>query len=201
MKKTICIIALGCWFGIGCTSEETYNKEPLSENVMEQRDLYNLINRLTSKSTSVQHKQSLQQLILQIEATALEDPDFEALVDENYTTPLAADIEALLNDADAVLAGLDIKTLVKSYVHSVLSTTTTTGLATLCQTVGVDTSLTTDEKAMLIDVTELRTTQLLGNGEDDDWDTKEIIGYVQGYTQSKANAVLNVVIIEVLRAG
>lgn len=201
MKKTICIIALGCWFGIGCTSEETYNKELLSEDVMEQRGLYNLINRLTSKSTSVQHKQSLQQLILQIEATALEDPDFEALVDENYTTPLAADIEALLNDADAVLAGLDIKTLVKSYVHSVLSTTTTTGLATLCQIVGVDTSLTTDEKAMLIDVTELRTTQLLGNGEDDDWDTKEIIGYVQGYTQSKANAVLNVVIIEVLRAG
>ena len=129
------------------------------------------------------------------------DETFFNLVDENYSTPLAADIEAILTDADAVLTNLSISTTVKNYVRSVLNTDTQTALTTLNQTIQNDVLLTSVEKKFLVDIAVLQNNYILDNGGDDDdedWNRKEIIGYVQGYTISRANAVLNVLIIKVI---
>ena len=59
--------------------------------------------------------------------------------------------------------------------------------------------LTDEEKYILADVIDLHNKHLQNNdGNDDDWNTRKIISYAQGYTISRANAVLNVLIIKVI---
>lgn len=183
-----------------CTVDAVYYIEKAEENnavlVIDQ-----LFKTFENKTNKAHNKQSLQDLINQIEAEALQDETFFNLVDENYSTPLAADIEAILTDADAVLTNLSISTTVKNYVRSVLNTDTQTALTTLNQTIQNDVLLTSVEKKFLIDIAVLQNNYILDNGGDDDdedWNRKEIIGYVQGYTISQANAVLIVLIIKVI---
>lgn len=59
--------------------------------------------------------------------------------------------------------------------------------------------ITDAEKSMLADVIDLQNKHLQNNdGNDDDWNTRKIVSYAQGYTISPANAVLNVLIIKVI---
>lgn len=180
-----------------CTVDDVFYNEKTKENnsvlVINQ-----LLKTFESKTHKAHNKQSLQDLIDQIEAEALQDETFFNLVDENYSTPLAADIEAVLTDADAVLTNLNIRTDVKDYVRSVLNTDTQTALTTLNQTIKSNVLLTTAEKAMLADIISFRNQQITEGGDDDDWNTRNIVTYVQGYTISRANAVLNVLIIKVI---
>lgn len=158
-------------------------------------------NKTTSQNTVQQNKQelTLQQLINQIEVDAMQDSGFTALVDENYRTPLATDIEAVLQDPTAVLLNLSIKSSVKNYVGNILDTSTATDLFVVNQTIQNDILMTTAEKNMLTDVINLQSKHIQNNdGNDDDWNTRKIISYVQGYTISRANAVLNLLIINVI---
>lgn len=159
------------------------------------------IKKTASQITDEENKKkySLQELINQIEADALQDSGFTALVDENYRTPLAADIEAILQDPVTVLLNLSIKTSVKNYVVNILNTNTTTDLLVLNQTIQNDNFITTSEKNILSDVINLQSIHIQNSdGNDDDWNTRKIVSYVQGYTISPANAVLNVMIIKVI---
>lgn len=180
-----------------CTVDDVFYNEKTKENnsvlVIDQ-----LFKTFENKTHKAHNKQSLQDLINQIEAEAFQDETFFNLVDENYTTPLAADIETILTDADAVLTNLNIRTAVKNYVRSVLNTNTQTALTTLNQTIQNDVLLSTAEKAMLADIISFRNQQITEGGDDDEWGSRKIIGYVQGYTISRANAVLNVLIIKVI---
>ncbi|WLD23145.1 hypothetical protein NU10_10560 [Flavobacterium dauae] len=180
-----------------CTVDDvSYNEKTEESNSVLVID--QLFKTFENKTNKAHNKQSLQDLINQIEAEALQDETFFNLVDENYSTPLAADIEAILTDADAVLTNLSISTTVKNYVRSILNTDTQTALNTLSQTIQNDVLLTSVEKAMLLDIIDLQKQNVLGNGIGDDWDKKGIIAYLQGAAQTKANAVLNTVIIQVL---
>ena len=197
MKNAI-IYFLPCIFLFcSCTVDGvTYNEKTEENNAVLVID--QLLKTFESKTHKAHNKQSLQDLINQIEAEALQDETFFNLVDENYSTPLAADIEAVLTDADAVLTNLNISTTVKNYVSSVLNTDTQTALTTLNQTIKSDVLLTTAEKAILADIISFRNQQITEDGDDDEWSSRKIIGYVQGYTISHANAVLNVLIIKVI---
>ncbi|SRR5690606_35163154 len=188
---------LPCLFLLcSCVDDVTYNEKTEENNSVLIID--QLLKTFESKTHKAHNKQSLQDLINQIEAEALQNETFFNLVDKNYSTPLAADIEAVLTDADAVLTNLSVSTTVKNYVSSVLNTNTQTALTTLSQTIQSDVLLTSVEKTLLADVIDLQNQHILGNGDDDNWDKKEIIAYVQGYTISHANAVLNVLIIKVI---
>lgn len=188
---------LPCLFLLcSCVDDVTYNEKTEENNSVLIID--QLLKTFESKTHKAHNKQSLQDLINQIEAEALQNETFFNLVDKNYSTPLAADIEAVLTDADAVLTNLSVSTTVKNYVSSVLNTNTQTALTTLSQTIQSDVLLTSVEKTLLADVIDLQNQHILGNGDDDNWDKKEIIAYVQGYTISRANAVLNVLIIKVI---
>lgn len=184
-----------------CTTDEVQDtkKEELLEN---EHAILNTINRLTNaygnQKSNANAKQSLQDLINDIETLALQDSVFVSLIDANYVTPLAADIDAIVTDSDGVLTNLNISTAVKSYVNTVLNTNTQTALNTLSQTIQNDVLLTSVEKAMLLDIIDLQKQNVLGNGIGDDWYKKGIIAYLQGAAQTKANAVLNTVIIQVL---
>lgn len=69
----------------------------------------------------------------------------------------------------------------------------------LNQTIQNDILITDTEKNMLIDLINLQSKYIQNyDGNDDDWNRRKIISYVQGYTISKANAVLNVLIINVI---
>jgi len=180
-----------------CTVDDvSYNEKTEESNSVLVID--QLFKTFENKTHKAHNKQSLQDLINQIEAEALQDETFFNLVDENYSTPLAADIEAVLTDADAVLTNLNIRTDVKNYVSSVINTNTQTALTTLNQTIKSNVLLTTAEKAMLADIISFRNQQITEGGDDDEWNTRNIVTYVQGYTISRANAVLNVLIIKVI---
>src|SRR5690606_24816812 len=190
---------LPCLFLLcSCVDDVTYNEKTEENNSVLIID--QLLKTFESKTHKAHNKQSLQDLINQIEAEALQNETFFNLVDENYSTPLAADIEAVLTDADAVLTNLSVSTAVKNYVSSVLNTDTQTALTTLNQTIQNDVLLTTTERNLLADIVALRNIHILDNSgdDDDDWNTKNIVSYVQGYTISQANAVLNVLIIKVI---
>lgn len=200
MKNIIVFLFLGSFLFVSCNSEDSiYNKETDNSNVIST--INRVENKTTSKTTVQQNKQklSLQELINQIEADAMQDSGFTALVDENYRTPLAADIEAILQDPVTALLNLSIKTSVKNYVGNILNTNTTTDLLVLNQTIQNDILITEAEKNMLTDVINLQSKHTQNyDGNDDDWNTRKIISYVQGYTISRANAVLNVLIIKVI---
>jgi|SRR5690606_33308739 len=201
MKNTIYCLALCMLLFSSCTTDELQDtkKEELLEN---EHAILNTINRLTNaygnQKSNANAKQSLQDLINDIETLALQDSVFVSLIDANYVTPLAADIDAIVTDSDGVLTNLNISTAVKSYVNTVLNTNTQTALNTLSQTIQNDVLLTSVEKAMLLDIIDLQKQNVLGNGIGDDWYKKGIIAYLQGAAQTKANAVLNTVIIQVL---
>ena len=200
MKNTIAFLFLCSFLFISCTSDDSnYNKETNNSNVIST--INRVENKTASQKTDEENKKkySLQELINQIEADALQDSGFTALVDENYRTPLAADIEAILQDPVTVLLNLSIKTSVKNYVGNILNTNTTTDLSVLNQTIQNDILITDAEKSMLADVIDLQNKHLQNNdGNDDDWNTRKIVSYAQGYTISPANAVLNVLIIKVI---
>jgi len=200
MKNIIVFLFLGSFLFVSCNSEDSiYNKETDNSNVIST--INRVVNKTTSQTTVQQNKQklSLQELINQIEAYAMQDSGFTALVDEKYRTPLAADIAGVLQDPAAVLLNLNIKNVVKNYVGNILDTSTATDLSLLNQTIQNDILITDAEKYMLADVIDLHNKHLQNNdGNDDDWNTRKIISYAQGYTISRANAVLNVLIIKVI---
>ncbi len=181
-----------------------------SYDTLEQQNVTNdtskLINKLVEKhqAKNIQQKGtgSLQEVINQIEATALQEPAFLQLVTNNYNTPQANDIDAIITDSDLVLSNLNIRTVAKNYVSTLLNTQTIANLNTLIQTIANDTQLTTAEKTMLLEATNLHKQNILENtpGNVDDWYKKGIIGYLQGATQTKANAVLNAVIIKTIES-
>jgi len=200
MKNIIVFLFLVSFLFVSCNSEDSiYNKETDNSNVIST--INRVENKTTSQNTVQQNKQelTLQQLINQIEVDAMQDSGFTALVDENYRTPLATDIEAVLQDPTAVLLNLSIKSSVKNYVGNILDTSTATDLFVVNQTIQNDILMTTAEKNMLTDVINLQSKHIQNNdGNDDDWNTRKIISYVQGYTISRANAVLNLLIINVI---
>src|SRR5690606_33812604 len=191
MKNIIVFLFLVSFLFVSCNSEDSiYNKETDNSNVIST--INRVENKTTSQNTVQQNKQelTLQQLINQIEVDAMQDSGFTALVDENYRTPLATDIEAVLQDPTAVLLNLSIKSSVKNYVGNILDTSTATDLFVVNQTIQNDILMTTAEKNMLTDVINLQSKHIQNNdGNDDDWNTRKIISYVQGYTISRANAV------------
>src|SRR5690606_39380492 len=136
-----------------------------------------------------------------IEVDEMHDSCINALVDENYRTPLATNIEEILQDPTAVLLNLSIKSSVKNYVGNILDTSTATDLFVVNQTIQNDILMTTAEKNMLTDVINLQSKHIQNNdGKHDDWNTRKIISYVQGYTISRATAVLTLLIINVIES-
>lgn len=206
MKKIIPVIVVSSLCLAACEMDTIEQTDETIEQTADNHALTDMINRLTtnsyqngqSKNSGLQQTQSvpnLQNLIDEVEAEAFEDNEFLQLVTTSYTTPQATDIEAILTDANAVLVGLNLSSVVEDYITQVLDTDSETDLNSLEQTVVNDVQLTITEKKLLQDIIELKKD---GNG-DDDWEKRKIIGYAQGYRQSNANAVLNAVIIKVLK--
>lgn len=190
---------LGSLFLNSCTSDSFDTQEqPTATNSNASQLISKLVEKHQAKNAQQKGKGSLQDVINQIETIALQEPAFLQLVTTNYSTPQAIDIDATITDSNLVLNNLNIRIVAKNYVSTLLNTLTIANLNTLTQTITNDTQLTTDEKTMLLDIIDLQKQHVLGNGNGDDWDKKGIISYLQGATQTKANAVLNAVIIQVL---
>ncbi len=203
MKKGLALVLFGTLLLTSCTTDSFDTIE--QQNISDQ-DVSALINKLVQKYQAQNaglHKKetgTLQNVINQIETTAMQDADFLQLVTTNYTTPQAVDIEAVLADSDLVLANLNVTTTAKSYITTILSINVLLDLNNIAQTIANHSQLTTAEKNMLLEVIDLHQTYLEGNGSGDDdiWYKKGIIAYAQGATQTKANAVLNAVIIKTI---
>jgi len=200
MKKLILFLLLGSLFITSCTTDSFY---PVEQQTTTTSDASQLINKLVEKHQAKNLKQkgtsSLLEVINQIETIALQDPDFLKLVSDNYSTPKATDIEAILTNADSVLTNLNITTVVKGFTNTILNTNKIAELNSLEQTIMQNLNLTATEKTMLLDVIDLKKQNLTAYGNDDDvWLKKGIIGYLQGAIQTKANAVLNVIIIKTI---
>lgn len=200
MKKLILFLLLGSLFLTSCTTDSFY---PVEQQTVTNNDTSKLISKLVEKqqAKNIQQKStgSLQDVINQIETIALQDPDFLKLVTDNYSPPKATDIEAILTNADSVLTNLNVTTLVKDFTNTILNTNKVAELNSLEQTIMQNLNLTVIEKTMLLDVIDLKKQNVSGNGNDDDiWLKKGIIGYLQGAIQTKANAVLNTVIIKTI---
>lgn len=204
MKKRIVLVLLG---SVLLTMCNTQDDQALKESVVVQENLNTLINQLAAqqqaKGTQAKGTLTTQNIITQTEALAMQDTGFLQLVTPTYTTPQANTIDAIVANSDLVLSNLNISTLAKSYATNLLSIQTLANLNTLIQTITNDTQLTAGEKSMLLEATNLQQQYIVagspGNdGDDKDWYKKRIIGYLQGATQSKANAVLNTVVIQVM---
>lgn len=206
MKNTF-LILLGSLFLIACTANtlDEIDEANKATNI-DEYNVANIINRLSqnysNKTKGLKNKQTLQALINEVEAEAMQDAGFLQLLTVAYTTPQAVNIDAIVTNSDLVLSNLNISVTTKDYVNALLSTQTIPHLNTLAQTITHDTQLTITEKTMLLEATDLQKQNILGNGnggdDDKDWDKKGIVAYIQGATQSKANAVLNTVIIKVI---
>ena len=203
MKNTITTCLFLCLaLCTSCTVDEMQDTKK-SEMLNNKNSVVGMVNRLAKNVQNTtgnsQKKQSLQDLIHTVEAQALQDPDFANLVNNQYTTPQAADIEAVLTDADGVLNNLAFSATAKTYMGSILNTTKATAIDSLVQTITISNQLTTEEKALLYDLADLQKEYLLNDdGDDNNLRKNKIIGYAQGYHQTKANAVLNAVIIQIL---
>lgn len=190
---------LGSLFLNSCTSDSFDTPEQPTASSSDASQLINtLVEKQQAKNIQQKGTGSLQEVINQIEATALQEPAFLQLVTINYSSPKARDIDAIIVNSDLALSNLNIRIVAKNYVSTLLNTQTIANLNTLTQTIANDNQLTTAEKTILLDIIDLQKQHVLGNGNGDDWDKKVIISYLQGATQTKANAVLNVVIIKVL---
>lgn len=192
---------IGSLFLNSCTSDSFDTQE---QPTTTSSDASQLINKLVKQHQvkNIQQKGtgSLQEVINQIEATALQEPAFLQLVTTNYSSPKAIDIYAIIVNSDLALSNLNMRIVAKNYVNTLLNTQTIANLNTLTQTIANDNQLTTAEKTMLLEATNLHKQNILENtpGNVDDWYKKGIIGYLQGATQTKANAVLNAVIIKTI---
>ena len=209
--KTTTLFILGCPLLFAACTADNFN-ETASQNVQSVANnnaaalVSKLANRVAQSNAQSQQKQTLQGLIAAIETQAFADAAFVQLLTAGYTTPQAADIAAVLADADGVLTNLDFSATAKSYIGSILNTTKATDIDSLVQTIATGNQLTTEEKALLYDLADLQKEYLLNDdgddekeeGNDEEWKKNRIIGYAQGYHQTKANAVLNAVIIQVL---
>ena len=206
MKNTF-LILLGALFLTACTTNglNEVDKTNKATNI-DEYNVANIINRLSqnysNKTKGLKNKQTLQALINEVEAEAMQDAGFLQLLTAAYTTPQAVNIDAIVTNSDLVLSNLNISATAKNYVNDLLSAQTIPHLNTLAQAIIHDTQLTTTEKTMLLEAGDLQKQNILGNGnggdDDKDWFKKKIAGYIQGATQSKANAVLNTVIINVI---
>lgn len=205
--KNAFLILLGSLFLIACTANtlDEIDEANKATNI-DEYNVTNIINRLSqnyrNKTKGLKNKQTLQALINEVEAEAMQDTGFLQLLTAAYTTPQAVSIDAIVTNSDSVLNNLNISATAKNYVNDLLSAQTIPHLNTLAQAIIHDTQLTTTEKTMLLEAADLQKQNILGNGnggdDDKDWDKKKIVGYIQGATQSKANAVLNTVIINVI---
>ena len=205
--KTTTLFILGCpLLFAACTADSFNETAPQTVQTVANNNAAALIsklaNRVAPSNAQSQEKQTLQGLIAAVETQAFADADFVQLLTADYTTPQAADIEAVLADADGVLNNLDFSATTKSYIGSILNTTKATDVDNLVQTITIGNQLTAEEKVLLYDLADLQKEHLLSDDgddrKDDSWKKNEIIGYAQGYHQTKANAVLNAVIIQVL---
>lgn len=204
MKNTF-LILLGSLFLIACTANTLDEIDEANKATHIDPNVANIINTLSqnysNKTKGLKNKLTLQALINEVEVEAMQDTGFLQLLTAAYTTPQAVNIDAIVTNSDLVLSNLNISATAKNYVNDLLSAQTIPHLNTLTQTITHDTQLTTTEKTMLLEVTDLQKQNILGNGnsvDDDIWRKRKIIAYIQGATQSKANAVLNTVIINVI---
>lgn len=204
MKNTF-LILLGSLFLIACTANTLDEIDEANKATHIDPNVANIINTLSqnysNKTKGLKNKQTLQALINEVEVEAMQDTGFLQLLTAAYTTPQAVNIDAIVTNSDLVLSNLNISATAKNYVNDLLSAQTIPHLNTLTPTITHDTQLTTTEKTMLLEVTDLQKQNILGNGnsvDDDIWRKRKIIAYIQGATQSKANAVLNTVIINVI---
>jgi len=204
MKNTF-LILLGSLFLIACTANTLDEIDEANKATHIDPNVANIINTLSqnysNKTKGLKNKQTLQALINEVEVEAMQDVGFLQLLTAAYTTPQAVNIDAIVTNSDLVLSNLNISATAKNYVNDLLSAQTIPHLNTLAQAITHDTQLTTTEKTMLLEVTDLQKQNILGNGnsvDDDIWRKRKIIAYIQGATQSKANAVLNTVIINVI---
>lgn len=201
MKKRIVLVLLGSVLLAMCNTQDD---QALQESVVVQENVNTLINQLVAqqqaKGTQAKGTLTTQNIITQTEALAMQDTGFLQLVTPTYTTPQASTIDAIVANSDLVLSNLNISTLAKSYATNLLSIQTLVHLNTLVQTITNDTQLTIAEKSMLLEAANLQQQYIVAGspGNGDNWDKKRIIGYLQGATQSKANAVLNTVVIQVM---
>lgn len=201
MKNTF-LILLGSLFLIACTANTLDEIDEANKATHIDPNVANIINTLSqnysNKTKGLKNKQTLQELINEVEAEAMQDAGFLQLLTAAYTTPQAVSIDAIVTNSDLVLSNLNISATAKNHVITLLNTNSIGNLNNLIQTVVTDSQLTTNEKEMLYEVIDLKRQAVLDNGGDDIWDKKKIVGYLQGATQSKANAVLNTVIINVI---
>jgi len=200
MKKLILFLLLGSLFLTSCTNDSFDTADQQTTTTSDASQLINiLVEKHQAKNLKQKGTRSLLEVINQIETIALQDPDFLKLVTDNYSTPKATDIEAILTNADSVLTNLNIITGVKGFTNTILNTSKVAELSSLEQTIMQNLNLTAIEKTMLLDVIDLKKQNLTAYGNDDDvWLKKGIIGYLQGAIQTKANAVLNVIIIKTI---
>jgi len=170
MKKLILCTLLGSLFLTSCTTDSF---DPAEQQITTNSDTSQLINKLVEKqqAKNVQQKGkvSLQEVIHQIETIALQEPAFLQFITNNYSTPKAIDIDAIITEGDLVLSNLNIRTVAKNYVNMLLNTQTIVNLNSVIQTITNDTQLTTAEKNMLLDIIDLQKQHVLGNGNGDDW--------------------------------
>lgn len=201
MKNTF-LILLGSLFLIACTANTLDEIDEANKATHIDPNVASIINTLSqnysNKTKGLKNKQTLQELINEVEAEAIQDAGFLQLLTAAYTTPQAVSIDAIVTNSDLVLSNLNISATAKNHVITLLNTNSIGNLNNLIQTVVTDSQLTTNEKEMLYEVIDLKRQAVLDNGGDDIWDKKKIVGYLQGATQSKANAVLNTVIINVI---
>ena len=201
MKNTF-LILLGSLFLIACTANTLDEIDEANKATHIDPNVANIINTLSqnysNKTKGLKNKQTLQALINEVEAEAMQDAGFLQLLTAAYTTPQAMSINAIVTNSDLVLSNLNISATAKNHVITLLNTNSIGNLNNLIQTVVTDSQLITNEKEMLYEVIDLKRQAVLDNGGDDIWDKKKIVAYIQGATQSKANAVLNTVIINVI---
>ncbi len=190
---------LGSLFLNSCTNDSFEAQEQQTTTTSNASQLINtLVEKHHAKNIQQKGTSSLQEVINQLETTALQEPAFLQLVTTNYSSPKAIDIDAIIVNSDLALSNLNMRIVAKNYVNTLLNTQTIANLNTLTQTIANDNQLSTAEKNMLLEIIDLQKQHVLGNGNGDDWDKKGIIGYLQGATQTKANAVLNAVIIKTI---
>lgn len=195
MKKIILgSLIISCTL-FSCTTNDEItidnNNELSSDNRME------LLNRLSNSISTNENslkRQSITQIISQAETLAFQDQSFVSIVNNKYVTPKAEKIEEILIDPDTALDNVVFNSNVKSYIIEIIDAIEDSKYSELENNILIDSSLTSDNKNMLLDILSI---QIDGNhnGDDEDWRKRKIIGYVQGYNQSQANAIINYLVV------
>ena len=195
MKKIILgSLFISCTLFSCTTNDEIsidYNNELSSDNRME---LLNKLSNSISTNENSFKKQSIAQIIYQAEILAFQNQSFVSIVTNKYVTPKPEKIEEILIDPDTVLYNENLNSNVKTYITDIFYANEDSKYTDLESSILMDSSLTSDNKNMLLDILSI---QIDGNhnGDDEDWKKRKIIGYVQGYNQSQANAIINYLVV------